>query len=95
MFKVKKRNNSQWRRSDVFIVIFEHILHLASVFLLLTLSRQMAAGYFFRFRKLAVCLRSLFGLKEICNYSVIYQLKFYVNVTQGSSLIFSSNIERI
>ena len=29
----------QWRRSGIFIVNFEHILHLALVFLLLTLSR--------------------------------------------------------
>ena len=33
-----------WRRSDVFIVNFEHISHLFLVSLLLTLSRQMPAG---------------------------------------------------
>ena len=33
-----------WRRSGIFIVNFEHISHLALVFLLLTLSRKMAAG---------------------------------------------------
>ena len=32
MFKV---NNVQWHRSGVFIVNFEHILHLVLVFLLL------------------------------------------------------------
>ena len=43
MFKV---NNKvvQWRRSGIFIVNFEHISHLALVFLLLTLSKQMPAG---------------------------------------------------
>ena len=30
---------SQWRRSDAFLVNFEHISHLVLVFLLLTLSR--------------------------------------------------------
>ena len=52
MFKVNKRNtrtrceissklaiNAPRRRSGVFIVNFEHISHLALVFLLLTLSR--------------------------------------------------------
>ena len=34
----------QWRRSGVFIVNFERILHLGLVFLLLTSSRQMTAG---------------------------------------------------
>ena len=34
----------QWRRSGVFIVNFEHILHFVLVFLLLTLSMQMSAG---------------------------------------------------
>ena len=29
----------QWRRSGIFIVNFEHILHFALVFLLLTLTR--------------------------------------------------------
>ena len=33
-----------WRRSDVFIINFEHISHLFLVSLLLTLSRQMPAG---------------------------------------------------
>ena len=30
-----------WRRSDVFIVNFEHISHLALVFLFLTLNMQL------------------------------------------------------
>ena len=34
----------QWRRSGIFIVIFEHISHLVLVFLKLTLRRQMPAG---------------------------------------------------
>ena len=42
MFKV---NNKAWRRSDVFIVNFEHTSHLVLVFLLLTLNMQLPAGY--------------------------------------------------
>ena len=37
---IKKPEWRQWRRSGVFIVNFEHILHLVLVFLLLTLSKQ-------------------------------------------------------
>ena len=36
--------NIFWCRSGVFIANFEHILHLALVFLLLTLSRRIPAG---------------------------------------------------
>ena len=40
MFKVNNRNTRRhWRRSGIFIVNFEHISHLALLFLLLTLSR--------------------------------------------------------
>ena len=42
MFKVNNKDTKTtcyWRRSNVFIVNFEHISHLALVFLLLTLSR--------------------------------------------------------
>ena len=35
----------QWRRFSVFIVNFEHVSHLVLVFLLLTLSKQMPAGF--------------------------------------------------
>ena len=41
---IKIPERRQWRRSGIFIVNFEHILHLALVFLMLTLSRQMPAG---------------------------------------------------
>ena len=34
-----------WRRSDDLIANFKHILHLVSVFLLLTLSRYIRLGY--------------------------------------------------
>ena len=34
-----QQERRQWRRSDVFVVAFEHISHLVLVFLLLTLSR--------------------------------------------------------
>ena len=36
---IKTPEQRQWRRSGVFIVNFEHILHLALVFLLLTLNK--------------------------------------------------------
>ena len=41
MFKVNNKDIDidQWRRSGVFIVNFEHIAHLALVFLLLILSK--------------------------------------------------------
>ena len=35
---IKIPERRQWRRSGVFIVTFEHILHLALVFLLLSLN---------------------------------------------------------
>ena len=40
MAKVNNKDTEQrhWRRSGVFIIYFEHISHLALVFLLLTLS---------------------------------------------------------
>ena len=41
---IKTPELRQWRRSDVFIVDFEHISHLAPVFLFLTLSSQTPAG---------------------------------------------------
>ena len=50
MFKVNKtmlicsKLRRQWRRFGIFVVNFEHILHLVLVFLLLTLSRYMPAG---------------------------------------------------
>ena len=61
MFKVNNKNTRRrfeifskltiktperhWSRSGVFIVNFEYISHLALVFLLLTLTRQMSAEY--------------------------------------------------
>ena len=39
MLTIKTPERHQWRRSVVFIVNFEHISHLALVFLLLTLKR--------------------------------------------------------
>ena len=41
MFKINNKvpEQRQWRRSDIFIVNFEHISHLVLLFLLLTLSR--------------------------------------------------------
>ena len=37
--------NKSWRRSDIFIVNFEHISDLFLVFILLTLNRWMLTGY--------------------------------------------------
>ena len=46
MFKINNKDTRKrpWRRSGIFIVNFEHISHLALVFLLLTLSREMSTG---------------------------------------------------
>ena len=43
---IKSPERRQWRRSDVFIVNFEHISHLFLVFLLSVLNMQMLAGVF-------------------------------------------------
>ena len=42
---IKIPERCHWHRSGIFIVNFEHISHLVIVFLLLTLSRLMLAGY--------------------------------------------------
>ena len=41
---IKTPKRRHWRRSDVFIVDFEHISHLVLLFLLLTLNMQMPTG---------------------------------------------------
>ena len=43
-FTIKTPERRHWRCSGVFIVYFEHILHLSLVFLLLTLNTQMLVG---------------------------------------------------
>ena len=43
---IKTPEGRHWRRSGVFSVNFEHILHLALVFLLLTLNRYCQLGCF-------------------------------------------------
>ena len=47
VLKVNKKTPElrQWRRSGVLIVSVEHISHLCLVFLLLTLNKQMLAGF--------------------------------------------------
>ena len=40
-----KKTPVAWRRSGVFVVKFEHILHIVLVFLLLTLNMSLPAGY--------------------------------------------------
>ena len=52
MFKV---NNEAWHRSGVFIVNFEHVLHIVLVFLLLTLSMQLSAGWVIKPENTLVC----------------------------------------
>ena len=52
MFKV---NNEAWHRSGVFIVNFEHVLHIVLVFLLLTLSMQLSAGWVIKPENTQVC----------------------------------------
>ena len=42
---IKTPEQRQWHSSSVFIVNFEHILHLDLLFLLLTLSWQMPTIY--------------------------------------------------
>ena len=56
MIKVKKNTPEwrQWDRSIVFIVNFEHILHLVPVFLLI-LSTQLPAGKFPKTNRVAEC----------------------------------------
>ena len=41
---IKTPERCHWRRSDVFIVNFEHISHLVLVFLLLALNMQLPAS---------------------------------------------------
>ena len=41
----KDTRTRHWCRSGIFIVNFEHILHLVLVFLLLTLNMQLPAGF--------------------------------------------------
>ena len=50
---IKTPEQSHWCGSGVFIVNFEHILHLVPVFLLLTLSMQLLAGIFTGFQSSA------------------------------------------
>ena len=41
---IKTSERRHWRHPNVFIVNFQHILHIFLVFLLLTLSSSMPAG---------------------------------------------------
>ena len=44
MLTIKKPERYHWRRSDVFIVNFEHIAQLLLLFMWLTLNKKMLAG---------------------------------------------------
>ena len=63
---IKIPERRQWRRSDVFFVNFEYILHLVLVFLLLTLNRKMP-----------VELRSAQSI--LSNIAFLYPLKTFKN----------------
>ena len=52
---IKTPEQCQWRHSGVFIVNFEHILHLFLVFLLLTLNMQLLAGLWGRIEVSVEC----------------------------------------
>ena len=52
----KTPTRRQWRRSGVFTVNFEHILHLFVVFLLLTLNTQLLVG------TVKKCIKNFFPL---------------------------------
>ena len=51
-----------WRRSGVFIVNFEHILHLLLMFLLLTLSKKCWLGNCYELKLLRDCSNHKFNL---------------------------------
>ena len=60
MFKVNNKDNKtterrHWRLSGIFIVNFEHISHHILVYLLLTWSKQLPAG-FISFKQIVLCL---------------------------------------
>ena len=55
---IKKPERRQWRRAGLFNVNFEKISHLALVFLLLTLNKQLPAGHGFTFVNVAKCHNS-------------------------------------
>ena len=57
-----------WRRSGIFIVNFEHISQLVLVFLLLTLSRQMPAGY------------NLFFTEPFCSSKFVYFIENWEHI---------------
>ena len=51
---IKTPQWSQWRHSGAFIVNFKHILHIALLFLLLTLNKWMPAGSDMKWMKIPV-----------------------------------------
>ena len=71
MFRVNNKDTITWRRSGVFIVNFEHISLFVLVFLLLTGSRYMPAGYvyvhFYIWESGGLNLRERFLLKLMEN----------------------------
>ena len=85
--KIPERRN--WRRFGIFIVNFEHISHLALVFVLLTLSRYMPAGI----RK---CVKQIIKIAQIyvrkfscqCSNSITRaNLKIIISYLNVNSLI--------
>ena len=47
---MKTSERCQWRRTDVFIVNFEHISHIFLVFLLLTLNKELLTRFIVGFK---------------------------------------------
>ena len=71
IFKVNNKTPERrhWRRSGVFIVIFEHISHLFLVFLLLILSKYVLAGNLLRMSLLNLFILQLWNTsKKIHNF---------------------------
>ena len=88
---IKIAERHQWRRSGIFIVNFELILHLALVFVLLTLSRKIPAG---NDRLHASKVSWKFSISAIYNFAVIIEIhsnlpvKFVIFLKR--SLLFDS-----
>ena len=73
----------QWRRSGVFIINFEHILHLALVFLLLTLNMLMPTWNIPQ-QKFAK------SVNKYSFFSLVSQLFIYVSANTKKWQAFSS-----
>ena len=81
-------------RSGVFIIIFEHISLLTLVFLLLTLSRHMFAGYLAQIQSLHFVLLS-YSLLIVLVYFLVLHWNNVILVTEGTTwLVVADMIQR-